>query len=110
MSKEVPYKGIVRRVDALLAVTLLTACGSSSDVVDAARCGRLRDHVVDLRLNGLTDVDVAAHRAVLQRALGDDFVASCQRTLTAAELTCMLEAPTSAQIEACRRTSMTSKP
>jgi hypothetical protein len=85
-------------------LAIFTGCATSNDdVVDQRRCTQLRDHVVDLRLKGITDVDVVAHRAAFQQALGDDFIAKCQQSIEGAELTCMLDAADPTAVATCRR-------
>ncbi len=46
-------------------------------------------------------IDVTAHRAALNRALGDTFVNSCQAKLKRAQLRCALGASDNAAITAC---------
>jgi hypothetical protein len=82
----------------LLCLALLVGCSRSSD-----RCTDLRDHLIDTRLQGISGVDIAAHRAAMSQALGDDFVARCETTIAATERRCMLAADNSAAIDACRR-------
>src|SRR5688572_17316637 len=60
---------------------LFFACASETESeVTRERCEHYRDHVVELRLRDANpDIDVRAHRSAMKRALGDEFVASCQR-------------------------------
>ena len=67
----------------------------------AQRCGELRDHVIDVRLDGVPDP--AAHRGAFAQAIGDDFVARCKDTITERELDCMLAAHDADAIAACGR-------
>jgi hypothetical protein len=90
-------------------VLWLVSCASHDDVVDAEKCARLRAHVVDVRVADLgklkdqagAPVDVAAHRAALERSLGDGFVAECLRTVTATQMKCALAANSSESAAAC---------
>ena len=94
------------RVSLLLG--LVVGC-TSHDEVERTKCERLRDHVVDLRLEqnaGAKDslgqpIDLAPHRAALKQALGGEFVASCEKTLTPKQLECALAAKDSAAASAC---------
>jgi hypothetical protein len=84
------------RIACLIAILLgAVGCSSSSTEleVDRARCTRLRDHLVELRLSDAgADVDVVAHRLAMKQALGDGFISTCERNLSASELTCALKA------------------
>jgi hypothetical protein len=102
----------MRCVGAILFGVWLLGCASSKDDddVDKARCGELREHLIDLRLKGMTDADVAAHRTALQQAMGDDFIASCQRSVTSSQMKCTLGAVDSEAAEACRQTAVATKP
>lgn len=78
-----------------LAVMMLLVAACSGDDGAAsrqARCERLRDHVIDLRLASVQNVNVEAHREAMRRALGDDFVTSCAATMSDKKLTCALSA------------------
>lgn len=88
----------------------MIACSSNSENdVDRRKCEQFRDHVLDVQLAGIdktTDshggtVDVDAHRAAMKQALGEDFVATCQKKLTAAQLKCALAATDSAAVSGC---------
>lgn len=46
-------------------------------------------------------IDRQAHRAAMQRALGDAFVTSCVKSITHEQLSCALEAKTSSTAAAC---------
>jgi hypothetical protein len=76
---------------------MVLGCSSSEDDTDAAdrkRCERLRDHLVELRLASVAsqpDVDVTAHRTAMTSALGEQFVANCQK-LTVRDVKCGLAA------------------
>jgi hypothetical protein len=78
----------------------VVACDSSEDIgVDA--CERARDRVVDLRLADATGVDREAHRAAMQRALGESFVESCKLSMTASQVRCVINATDSASANRC---------
>jgi len=62
--------------------------------VDREGCARLRDHVVDLRVADAASelgTDVAQHRRALNQALGEDFIASCVRSMSYEQLECSLK-------------------
>lgn len=67
------------------------------------RCEQLREHVVDLRLASVidVDVDVAKHRIAMVRALGDDFVTTCVDKLTNEQLECALTATDAQAVARC---------
>ena len=91
----------------LLCAALLAAC-TNEHRVTRQRCQQLRDHLIDLRLQqanpgGASDpsLDLAAHRKVFERALGERFVTSCQQKLDVAQLDCELAAKDSTTANAC---------
>ena len=95
----------------VIAAMLLSACSSASDD-PRRRCAQLRDHLIDLRLQGLATPssdgqrsqaarDIESHRAALKRALGDSFVEACQAKMTPAQVTCALGAHDTAAASAC---------
>lgn len=81
-------------------LVVVVGCGLGHRV-DARRCGELRNHVIDVRLDGVPDA--VAHRAAFAQAIGDDFVARCKDTITPRELDCMLAAHHADAIAACGR-------
>jgi hypothetical protein len=111
----------------------LASCSSTQDPDEAARkrCEQLSDHLIDLRLAdvgqdrtiplprirmpppGSLDrpvidvppppVDLAAHRAAMEQALGARFVGTCTSKMTVELVHCALEAKTSAAVAACSR-------
>lgn len=90
-----------------LALALLfSACSTDEAPSRARQCAKLRDHLIDLRLANATGVDHAAHRKTMQRALGDDFVASCER-LAERQLECALGAKELAAATACTAAAAT---
>jgi hypothetical protein len=84
-------------------VFVLLGCTSSPEELDRAQCTKLRDHMIDLRLqdSGGSGMDVDAHRAVFQQALGDNFVSDCLKTLDLPRVKCALEASDQAAASAC---------
>jgi len=103
------FGGIRRRGCSLLfAAIVATGCTSTDDESPADReaCLKLRSHVIDVRLTGMTNVDVDAHRAAFERSLGDDFLDSCGKTFSVRQVKCAVEAVDSEAIEACTRSSV----
>lgn len=90
---------------ALLATVLLalvgavSACNETEDI--KASCTKARDHLIELRLADASGVDRDAHRAAMKHALGDSFVSSCQRSMSSAQVRCVLSAKNSAAATAC---------
>jgi hypothetical protein len=89
-----------------LALVLLCLGCSGDDEGDVtasrrSRCSQLRDHLVELRLATATNVDVAAHRAVMRRALGDEFVTRCETSTSEDVVNCALAATDSSAAAAC---------
>jgi len=135
---------------AVSVVWIAAACASHADddSVDRAKCERLRDHLVDLRLAGLAhpqrsttshdtppppqlpswgsgakaprvvvpdttaaplrDDEIKQHRVALQQAMGERFLASCQRTLSPPQLRCALAASDFAAATTCTSPSSNS--
>lgn len=87
-----------------LVVLLVSACSDSDEDSNAKRCERVRDRIVDLRLENATNVDRDAHRIAMRDALGADFVEGCQRTMTAAHQRCVLDAKDLTAASACNST------
>lgn len=76
-----------------MGVLVCAACSSSEDAVDRRKCTQLRDHLIDLRLEGppVEGVDLAQHRAAMKQALGDDFISRCQQTMSIEQLRCAMK-------------------
>jgi hypothetical protein len=91
-----------RRAFAAAWIFALGCSTSSDDGVGHARCIRLRDHLIELRLQSLDGVDVGAHREAFQRAMGDEFATSCERSMTVAQLDCLLSSSDGDAAGACR--------
>ena len=73
----------------------LVAC-SFDDTSEVERpippCAELKAHLIDLRLEMATGTpdQLIQHRQAMERALGDDFVASCEKNMNPAQITCAL--------------------
>jgi hypothetical protein len=86
---------------------VLAACGaddaSSEEERTASPCEQLRDHLVDLRVGTATGTpdELVQHHAAMTRALGDDFVTSCEDDLDAAQIACATSATDLAAVSAC---------
>lgn len=78
---------------ALFALVLLSfgcAGDDTQPTVHGTPCSRLRDHLVELRLDGVTGTpdEMEQHRAAMIQALGNDFLASCQTSMTSSQIAC----------------------
>jgi hypothetical protein len=102
----------MRRAVVLVIALVGVGCSSNDDEVDREKCTRLRDQMITLRLKGLEgspDVNVAAHRAALEQSMGDDFIASCQRSLTATQIRRAMAVDDLANAQECSRSSVAAK-
>ena len=94
-----------RIAGALAVIASIAGCSGDDDtVVQRVRpCEQLRDHLVDLRVEGVRGKpdEVAQHRAAMRQALGDDFVASCERQMASTEVDCASKAADLAAVTAC---------
>lgn len=110
------YRNFMSNGLAAILVLLLVGCSSGDDGSQAddlaRRCVRMRDHLIELRLdtveNQATQKDArptadirAQHRAALQTALGDDFAERCGRTMSIAQIDCVTDAPDREAADAC---------
>ena len=95
----------MRAVFVVIAIVVSGCTASAEDQAVGARqhCVDLRDHLVDIRLKDVADpaVDVAAHRAAMQQALGDHFVVSCLKDLSETQAKCVMAATDSESVTAC---------
>ena len=92
-----------RIVGAVLVCACAIGCGRGDTAV-AAQCKRIRDHLVDLELPaGSRDRDLRA--GVMVRALGDEFLASCARSMTETQRDCALSASDSKSALDCNARS-----
>jgi hypothetical protein len=94
------------RIAASFLLVTLAACSAdetSEEERTASPCEQLRDHLVELRLEGATGTpdELAQHRAAMTRALGDDFVVSCEDSLDATQIACSTSATDLAAVSAC---------
>lgn len=95
------FNDIANRLFIAALVALLTACGAASnDPVSRQDCERLRDHVVELRMQSVT-ADRGQHRTALRATLDDTFISSCVESTTADHLKCVLAAKDSDSLVSC---------
>lgn len=66
----------------------------------ARKCERLREHVVELRVDGLPERDRNAHRLALRQALAGQFSDDCM-SFTSRQLSCALAAADVVAATAC---------
>ncbi len=95
----------------LLAACLVLVACSESDSVDKRKCTALRDHMIDLRLAGghnTPGVDLAQHRAAMKQALGDQFIAQCEKSMKIDQLNCAMKATDVSASRECSRVAHTS--
>ena len=115
----------------LTCVVAIVAACATSGTAPRSDCGRLSDHLIELRLAGasptgkakllpelddaiaaararpmptarsLTAAEIAAHRRALSQALGEGFVSSCEKTLSQHQIDCALAATDSAAAAGC---------
>ncbi len=78
------------RMHCLLLVLLVACAGSDEAPAETSQspCEQVRDHMIELRLASADKIDREAHREVMRRALGDDFIASCREKMTDGEIRC----------------------
>ncbi len=114
------------RLASVWAMVVVIGC-TRDEAVTANRCAQLRDHVIDTKLKTLANVgsasaiattgsdrrasepisasEVANHRAALQQALGEPYIANCVKNVASRQLTCALAASDAASLTACLATS-----
>ena len=96
------------------SLALLLACngGSGDDEGEAnsleKRCARMRDHLIDIRLQPTGEPDAARaasieaqHREALTVALGEDFAQRCASSMSIAQIDCVLAAEDNEAVTAC---------
>jgi hypothetical protein len=102
------FRGRTMHLIIASVVVAIAACGNDSERTrqESAQtsCETYREHLLDVRLRGVTE-DLDAHRVALRGSLGDDFIAQCESTLTEASFDCAMAATTSEQLRACDATS-----
>ena len=94
----------VRFPVSLLFVVALGACQTDGSDPDAPPCERLREHLIDLRLDRSSTSNQDEYREVMRRALGADFMQSCAR-LSSAQLRCALESSSLNESARCSEAS-----
>ncbi len=82
----------------ILLIAIVASCDHTSFSVEQ-RCKEVREHLVELHLRD--DVNRDAHADVVRRAMGDQFVASCSRSMTKSEMTCIVDANSEGAARAC---------
>jgi hypothetical protein len=89
----------------ILVACVLSSCGAEEDEMEARtqQCEQVRDHLVDLRLAISHNLgkDLEQHRAAMKQAIGDQFIASCTKTLSAGQASCVLDAKDSQAAAEC---------
>ena len=91
----------------ICTVVVLCACDSETDNMEVgrvetkqARCSRVREHMIDLRL-GSEAADAEQHRNALRAALGERFVVDCSIAYSDNALACAMRADTPATLDSC---------
>lgn len=82
------------------ALASLTACWSESVEVSRKDCERLRDHLVELRMQSVT-ADHDQHLIAIRSSLDEDFVTTCVDGARASYIECALAAADSDGLGAC---------
>ena len=91
----------------LLVASMAIGCGGGGeeDEIKARsdQCERLRDHLVALRLATATNLgkELEQHRAALTQALGPQFIETCTKNTSEAQLACALSAQDSQAATDC---------
>ena len=75
-------------------------CRSGATGSATERCQRIREHLVELQLSP-DSPDRELRAGLRRRALGDEFVASCTRSMTEAQRDCVLSASDSKSALTC---------
>jgi hypothetical protein len=89
-----------------VVLLLLMACSATDEDSRRVKCERVRDHLVELRLQTASPgVDVSGHRSAMKQALGHTFVDRCEQDLSAAQVTCVLRARDHFAASACTGTA-----
>jgi hypothetical protein len=71
------------------ALSALIGCSSDPDGVSRKDCQRLRDHLIDIRMQSVT-ADAEQHRAALEAIAGESFITTCVDQTTEEQLHCAL--------------------
>lgn len=97
----------------LAGLLLVFACNGGDDEGEGGlekRCLRMRDHLIDLRLQQPREPDsdpvrnasvAAQHRAALTAALGEDFAVRCATGMSEAQIDCVMAATDNQAVVAC---------
>jgi hypothetical protein len=92
---------IVRQSCCCIVILLLAGgCAGDEPAVSRGACERMREHAIELRLDGVVD-DRDAHRATARQVLGERYVERCVAETSVAELECSLAAKTLQTLHAC---------
>ena len=91
--------GVCMRCKWVGLALLMAACTAHEQPQNPEeRCAKLRDHLVDLRLEDVrgsaAGLDLDAHRAAMKRALGSDFIAECAARMSETQLDCAMASRT----------------
>jgi hypothetical protein len=93
-----------RARDFAIVLALLAAC-SSDEESPREQCERVRNHIVNLRLDDLPSAESEqtreAHRASLTQALGDEFITNCEQQHKRRAIECALAALDVATATSC---------
>jgi thiamine pyrophosphokinase len=90
----------------IVLLLLFAGCGGGEEddaLARAQQCERLRDHLVDLRLSTATNLgkELEQHRAALTQALGPQFIETCTKSTSEAQVACVLAAQDSQAATDC---------
>lgn len=85
----------------LVVVLMAAACSSDPSEPNPRReCERIRDHIIELRLQGVT-ADRDQHRAAFESAFGESFLVRCVEEASPARRRCVLDAKDPQALAAC---------
>lgn len=88
------------RVATLFAIAALVACGGEAEEVTRRDCERLREHLIDMRMESVT-ADRDQHRAALEAVIGPSFIDGCREQISSVQLRCSLAAADTSALAAC---------
>jgi hypothetical protein len=89
------------RLHVIVIAMILAGCAGEQES-PACRCEKMRDHIVDLQLADTSGIARTKHRDAMRRALGPEFIENCQRSYSAAQVRCVLNATSKASARACK--------
>lgn len=87
----------------IASCVFVAACssgGSAPSESPRQSCEKYREHLLDVRLRGVTE-HREEHRAALRATLGADFVERCEQNETQADLDCSMAANNTEQLRRC---------